>query len=394
MATRYSLPLVLSVLLVSVVLTPFDSSFAQDTKERWVLGIHGGGNLWMNDYNKRVVGDGGDLTLRYGLTRAFSLGLVTGFEELKSKQNPVLDGVNYVKLLAFPASLVGWIHFAPEKPFNPHLYFGIGGMLYKRTTRGTAGVVNEQSKTSLNVPVGIGLDVFTSHDFSLALDLGYRFLDSYTDGRKTGKPDGYATAKLGVNFYFGTSAAEKQRRAVAELQHVKDSTDAEARRRKAIIDAEAQRLKAQSEAEIQRIKDSTEAEARRVAELNARRLADTVMVLEKGKNVTLKGVKFDPGKATLTWQSESNLEAAFRALNANPDLNVLIVGYTDNIGSAAANKVLSLRRAEAVKRWLVRSGIAAGRLTVAGKGSEDPIDDNSTPEGRANNRRIEFHVLK
>ncbi len=394
MAMRYLLPLVQFALLIVIVFTPRNSGFAQDTKERWVLGIHGGGNLWIDDYNKRAVGEGGDLMLRYGLSRAFSLGLVAGYEELKSKQDPALGGVTYLSLHAIPASLMGWIHFAPNKPFNPHFYFGAGGMIYKRTTHGNAGAVSGQTKSSFQVPVGVGLEAFTSDAFSIALDAGYRFLDDYTDGRNAGKIDGYATAKLGVNFYFGTSAAEKQKLAVAELQHLKDSTEAEARREKALVDAESQRMKAQAEAEIKRLKDSTDAEARRVAELNARRLADTVMVLEKGKTVTLKGVKFQSGKATLTYDSEVNLDAAFRALNANPDLNVLIVGHTDNIGNPASNKALSLRRAEAVKRWLVRSGISAKRLTVAGMGSDEPIDDNFTPEGRANNRRIEFRVLK
>ncbi|MGA9118736.1 MAG: OmpA family protein, partial [Bacteroidota bacterium] len=290
--------------------------------------------------------------------------------------------------------LMGWIHFAPEKAFNPYLYFGLGAMLYKRTTGGNIGVTEGKFVTSFHVPVGVGFEAFASKDVSIALDAGYRVLDNYTDGRNAGKLDGYATGKVGVNIYFGTSAAEKERLAAAELQRVKDSTEAEVQRVKEQADAEAQRLKALAEAEAQRVKDSTDAEVRRMAELNARRLADTVMVLEKGKTVILKGVNFESNKATLTGESEAILGMAFHALNARPDLDVLIVGHSDIIGNAAANKRLSLRRAQAVKTWLVRSGISARRLTVVGKGSDEPIDDNSTPEGRANNRRIEFRVLK
>ena len=395
MATSSQLPLVFSIVLFSTsILLPLNQGRAQDTKDRWVLGFHGGGNLWMDDYNKRLVGPGGDLMVRYGFSQAFSAGIVAGYEELKSDQAPSLDGVTYLKLQAIPTSLIGWIHFAPDKPFNPFLYFGFGGVTYKRTSVGGIGGTNGKFKTSMQVPVGVGLEAFPSHDISIALDVGYRVMNNYTDGRNTGKADRFATAKVGINFYFGTSAAEKQRLAIAELQHVKDSTNAEARRTKALLDAEAQRVKALADAELQRVKDSTDAEARKAAELSARRLADTVMVLEKGKTITLQGVNFESGKASLTWESETNLSQAFRALNANPDLNVLIVGHTDNIGSATANKSLSLRRAEAVKTWLVRSGISARRLTVAGKGSDEPIDDNSTPEGRAHNRRIEFRVLK
>jgi len=406
MATRSGLTLVLIIfVLLSIILVPLDSGFAQDTKGRWAFGVHGGGNIWFDDYNKRVIGEGGELMLRYGISRAFSAGLLTGYEELKSNQNPELDGVAYLKLQAIPGSLVGWIHLAPDKPFNPYLYFGVGAMLYKRTTGGNVGVTEGQFVTSIHVPVGVGFEAFASKDISIAVDFGYRVVDDYTDGRKAEKLGGYATAKAGVNFYFGTSAAEREERAKVEARRIKDSTEAEARRVKeladaeaqrvkALADAEAQRMKALSEAEARRIKDSTEAAARRLAELNARRAVDTVIVLERGKTVILRGVNFEFDKATLTKDSERTLKLAFNALVASPDLNVLIVGHTDNVGSAAYNKKLSLRRAEAVKSWLVRKGITVKRLTVGGKGFDEPIDDNTTAEGRANNRRMEFRVLE
>ena len=153
-------------------------------------------------------------------------------------------------------------------------------------------------------------------------------------------------------------------------------------------------MKALADAEARRVKDSTEAEARRLAELNAQRPVDTVIVLFRGKTVILKGIYFESGKSALTMGSETTLRAALNALLASPDVNVLIVGHTDKVGRAAYNKKLSLRRAQTVKSWLVREGISMKRLTVAGKGFDEPIDDNSTSEGRANNRRIEFRVLK
>ena len=153
-------------------------------------------------------------------------------------------------------------------------------------------------------------------------------------------------------------------------------------------------MKVLAEAEARRIKDSTEAEAGRLAEMNAHRPVDTVIVLFRGQTVILKGIYFESGKEALTVGSETTLRAAFNALLASRDLKVLIVGHTDKVGRAAYNKKLSLRRAQRVKSWLVREGISQRRLTVAGKGFDEPIDDNSTPEGRANNRRIEFRVLQ
>jgi outer membrane protein OmpA-like peptidoglycan-associated protein len=119
---------------------------------------------------------------------------------------------------------------------------------------------------------------------------------------------------------------------------------------------------------------------------------DTTVVFEKGKKVVLHGVNFNTGKATLTKDSDTTLMAAYNALAANPDVNIEISGHTDNVGSAKANQSLSLRRAQAVKNWLVKKGIASRRMSTVGKGSAEPVADNSTAEGRAENRRIEFYV--
>jgi outer membrane protein OmpA-like peptidoglycan-associated protein len=74
----------------------------------------------------------------------------------------------------------------------------------------------------------------------------------------------------------------------------------------------------------------------------------------------------------------------------NPDLKFEIDGHTDNSGTPAHNLTLSQERAEAVKAQLVSMGIAESRLTTKGLGDTKPLSDNSSPEGKANNRRVEF----
>ena len=118
------------------------------------------------------------------------------------------------------------------------------------------------------------------------------------------------------------------------------------------------------------------------------------IILQKGKTVILEGVNFTSGSAAITTSSERTLEKAYNALLGNPDVSVEIAGYTDNVGKPDANENLSARRAQSVKSWLVKRGISASRLTTVGKGMRDPIAPNDSPEGRAQNRRIEFHVLK
>lgn len=388
--------LALAIVMISCAFT--SSVIAQESEGRWVIGFKGGGNMWLNDYSERIVAPGGDMTLRYGITPSFSAGVVAGYEELKSLQEPFFIGrPSYLKLHAIPAAGVMWVHFAPNAPVNPYIYAGLGAMLYKRLNGAGTYIPNSQYITSILVPVGVGLEFSASENAAFVVDLGYRITDDYPDALKLGKLDGYLTGKVGINLYFGTNgnAEEEQALLDAEARRMRELAEAEARRLKELADAEAEarRLKeiAAAEAEARRLKELADLEAKRLAEQRGR---DTVIILEKGKTVILKGVNFEFNKATLTNESEIILERALRALNGSPELSVLIVGHTDNVGSAAYNKKLSLRRAESVKSWLVKNGIARKRLSVAGKGFDEPIDDNTTDEGRASNRRIEFHVLE
>lgn|GEM_PF-508815 len=106
--------------------------------------------------------------------------------------------------------------------------------------------------------------------------------------------------------------------------------------------------------------------------------------------IVTHGINFDVDKATITPESMGTLNQIKRILTQNPGLKFEIDGHTDNSGTAAHNLTLSQQRAEAVKAQLVQMGIDASRLTTKGFGDTKPIADNSTPDGKANNRRVEF----
>lgn len=119
---------------------------------------------------------------------------------------------------------------------------------------------------------------------------------------------------------------------------------------------------------------------------------DDVLDLTVGKKFALEGILFETAKATILPASATILEQAYTALAANPEVKVIISGHTDNVGSASSNQILSNKRAESVKNWLVAKGINANRIKTVGKGLTEPRATNDTPEGRALNRRIEFEV--
>lgn len=102
---------------------------------------------------------------------------------------------------------------------------------------------------------------------------------------------------------------------------------------------------------------------------------------------------FDFDKSVLKPEGKAKLDDLVGKLKA-VNLEVIIaIGHTDSIGSDAYNKKLSMRRANAVKAYLVSKGIEANRIYTEGKGESQPIADNKTKEGRAKNRRVEIEVV-
>ena len=101
-------------------------------------------------------------------------------------------------------------------------------------------------------------------------------------------------------------------------------------------------------------------------------------------------IRFDTGSATLKPESTGILNDVLAMLEDHPDLQVLIEGHTDSDGSDESNQRLSEQRAEAVASWLGNHGIDAARLDTAGHGESQSVGDNSTDEGKAENRRVVF----
>jgi outer membrane protein OmpA-like peptidoglycan-associated protein len=107
----------------------------------------------------------------------------------------------------------------------------------------------------------------------------------------------------------------------------------------------------------------------------------------------LSGVNFQTGRSVLTTSSYAILDQVAGSLVANPEIRIEIAGYTDNTGSLALNRRLSGNRAIAVRFYLARKGVSPSRMTARGYGPANPVATNTTPDGRAQNRRVELHKL-
>ncbi|MCL2822529.1 MAG: OmpA family protein [Polyangiaceae bacterium] len=111
--------------------------------------------------------------------------------------------------------------------------------------------------------------------------------------------------------------------------------------------------------------------------------------------VIMERIDFDTNKSTIRPESERTLSEIFRLLQSNPDIAMMRVdAHSDNRGSAALNLRLTQERAASVVHWLTCRGVDPKRLSSAGFGGDRPIDTNSTDQGRANNRRVEFRVVE
>ena len=116
----------------------------------------------------------------------------------------------------------------------------------------------------------------------------------------------------------------------------------------------------------------------------------------EGINVTFSGengVYFDTEKSDIKGASGTTLDKLAGIFNEYPKSIILVEGHTDSAGAANYNMGLSQRRAQAVTDYLVNKGVSSGRFTTKWYGEDQPVDDNGTAAGKANNRRVELAIV-
>ena len=122
-------------------------------------------------------------------------------------------------------------------------------------------------------------------------------------------------------------------------------------------------------------------------------VVDSVQYQMTRKGLAVLGINFGVNSANIERGSLSALDEVAGVLKEDKEMKIEIGGHTDSTGAASYNLKLSLKRAEAVMRYLVGRGVQPGQMTVRGYGEARPIAPNRTAEDRARNRRIEFRVV-
>jgi outer membrane protein OmpA-like peptidoglycan-associated protein len=122
---------------------------------------------------------------------------------------------------------------------------------------------------------------------------------------------------------------------------------------------------------------------------------DDIRIQNTGSELVVtmpEGILFDIDSAAIRASLQADLRALARNLQQYPNTTVDVIGHTDNTGSAAYNQDLSSRRASAVAGVLLEAGVSPGRVRSFGRGEDEPIASNLTPDGRAQNRRVEVII--
>lgn len=176
-----------------------------------------------------------------------------------------------------------------------------------------------------------------------------------------------------------TAAAQAEVDKQAALKLAKEISDADLQRQQGDI------LKSQ-----QALQESEKRTADALAALSSLAMLKEE---ERGLVLTLSGsVLFRSAESALLPQAQAKLDQVVKALLAIPARNLIVEGHTDSQGSDAYNQGLSQRRADAVRDYLVQKGYPSDRIQARGKGEGSPIAQNSSAEGRANNRRVEIVI--
>jgi outer membrane protein OmpA-like peptidoglycan-associated protein len=321
------------------------------------------------------------LLLRRHFTNQFALRGNLLFGKLSGKDSDLAS--HAVRGFTFSSpmteiSLIGEYDFLGKKRYNsegifskkvtPFIFTGVGAVVgLKQTvnyneakTTATASKIAQDkasTKTSFtSLPIGLGVRFDVNETWAVNLEVGkrYTFSDVVDKVKETGNPnknDTYIIGGATINYRFGGGSKKAAKPTM-------------------------------NDAEMKGI--PMNGEIRRPTDLKT----SDLKIMESAAY----GVQFETGKYSFKQESYTILDQIVSVMNTYPNYKLFISGNTDNTGNMTANQTLSEKRAEACFQYLVSKGIVASRMVHRGFGQTKPVSDNSTPEGRMKNRRVDFDL--
>jgi len=399
---------IFTILSLSAVLLFMSNSFAQDKSEScgdrsvacnaWAFGFGftypmyvgiNGASLNTSEFY------GGHLLIQRNWSEHIGSRLKVAYNHVAAQyyENYIANNGEYVTNNMITGDLDLIYYFNPCEPWSLFLVTGIGVNYNKpenaQWADGEGGfVVSEldgESNTGAQFNLGAGIEIKIGEDWRIRGEGTYHTMgNSKIDGRDTrdGSQDGF----FGGSFFGGNSNDSWIHADLGLLYYFSKGEPSKY----------CQIYSGLGEVDYNRIEDIVRRYVPTPTEVDYDRIEGIVKKYKTGDQVAdkwvLVGVNFDFNQATLRNESYPILDNAAGILLSHPDVNVEIQGHTDQIGSDKYNEQLSMKRAEAVKKYLVAKGVDAGRLTTSGKGKSTLLFKESDPESRFYNRRVEFHV--
>lgn len=352
-----ALGLVAQAAMAAAQTTNSSDQYSETLETRQYIGASGS---WLSvDDDRNIKDDGAGYSLFYGrhLGGHFWWESSFGFYKLDTRLNPDRGFYQYHLMTGLSYA------FGDRTGFTPYLIAQVGGIRHEV-------LPSSENDTSFGANAGIGLVTGPLFDNGLKVRGDVRYVYDDFDGATSVQsegPFGDIRVSLGLEFPLGFSKVVTK--TVVHTRKVPVQTNT--------IDSDGDGIPDRMDQCPNTIPGGR---------------VDAQGCLIINQTISLNNILFEFDSAKLTPASQRTLDRIAESLKSQTDFNVEIGGNTDSVGSAAYNQALSERRAQAVRRYLIRRGVDPDRLTARGYGEINPIASNDTVSGRAMNRRVDFRV--
>ncbi len=369
---------VLTKLLTLTFLITINLTFAQVAEDSWSIGWGVTYPRFMSVWSQAYSGTqnyGAYLSLKRNFSENVALRLLTNYNYMEAIYDfPTGEVTESVTLGT--ASLDLLYYPAPCSPISPYIGAGLGGVYFRPKNAFEVRLNNDFLEYQMNLRAGAEWRI--SSKWKIVTEACYftpssNKLDGENDAHEHKglfgtNCDTYMNFNLGLLYYFDEGNPSQKCDRYSGVTVGSPITN---------------QLTIQDVEKI--VKENLPKEVVKKV------IVEKPIPLQENKWI-LVGVNFEFNSANLTKESFPILLNAIQVLTQHPDIQAEIIGFTDNLGSNDYNMMLSEKRANVVKTYLIANGIKANRLFSKGMGESNPIGDNRTIEGRTLNRRIEFKV--